>query len=123
MHTYILVLLVFTGHESYTQHQFLSIVIVEDTVEVLTEMSADFVSNLFHRELLIRHPLSVQFETKEPRGDTGHIEVRHFVVDIDKLLVFCNDCVLGLRVIVDRCVGCDLTQGGVLNATENILEA
>ncbi len=119
--TYILVLLFLTGHESNTEHQFLGVVIVEDAVEVLTKVSADLVSNLLHRQFLIGHPLSVQLQSKEPRGDTGHIEVGHFVVDIDELLVFCNDRVLRLGVVVDRCVGSDLTKCGVLNSTENIL--
>ena len=84
-------------------------------------MGADLISNLLHRQLLVGHPLSVQLKTKEPWGDTGHVKVRHFIVDIDKLLVFGNDCVLRFGIVVDCCVGCDLTQSGVLNATENIL--
>ena len=116
-----MVLLFLIGHESNTEHQFLCVVIVEDAVEILTKVSADLVSNLLHGQLLIGHSLSVQLETKEPRGDTGHIKVRHFVVDVDKLLVFCDDRVLRLGVVVDRCVGGDLTKCGVLNSTENIL--
>jgi hypothetical protein len=119
--TYILVLLFLAGHESNTEHQFLGVVIVEDAVEVLTKVSADLVSDLLHRQFLVGHPLSIQFQTKEPRGDTGHIEVRHFIIDVDELLIFCDDCVLRLRVIVDRCVRSDLTKSGVLNSTENIL--
>lgn len=119
--TYILVLLFIAGHESNTEHQFLGIVIIEDAVEILAKVSADLVSNLLHGQLLVCHSLSVQLETKKPRGDTGHVEVRHFVVDVNKLLIFCDDCVLRLGVIVDRCVGSNLAKSGVLNSTENIL--
>ena len=85
-------------------------------------MGADLISNLLHRKLLVGHLLSVQLKTKELREDPGHVKARHFVVDIDKLLVFGNDRVLRFWVVVDCRVGCDLTQGGVLNATEHILE-
>ena len=116
-----LVLLVLIGHKSYPQHQLLSIVIVENTVQILTKMATDFLLDLFHGELLVRHPLAIKFQTQQPRGDSSGIKVRHFVVNIDKLLILWDNCILRLRVIVDGRVGRNLPESGVLNSAEDIL--
>ena len=120
--TYVLVFLILAGHESNSEDEFLRVVIVKDAVEVLAKVSADLVSDLLHCQLLVRHSLSVQFKTEEPGGDTGRVKVGHFIVDIDKLLIFRDDSVLGFWIVVNCCVGRDLTQSGVLNATEDILK-
>lgn len=49
-------------HQSDSQYQFLSVVVIEDTVQVVTKVMIDLLCNLFHSELLVRHPLSVQLQ-------------------------------------------------------------
>lgn len=52
------------------------------------------------------HPLMFQVRSYNvyihiPRD----IEVRHLIVNADKFLILGNDCVLGVRIVVDRRVG------------------
>ena len=85
-------------------------------------MSADLLGNLLHGKFLVGHSLPIQLKSEKPRGDPRGIKVRHFVVYIDKLLVFLNDRVLRIWVIVDGGVGSYLPQSGVLYAAKNILK-
>ena len=106
--THPIILLVIVGHQSDTKHKLLSIVIVEDTVQILTKVRANLLSYLLHGQLLVGHSLAVQFKTKQPWRDTCCVKVRHFIVDIDKFLVLSDNSVLWVGVIVDGCVGRDL---------------
>lgn len=53
---------VITRHQSDSQYKFLSIVVIEDTVQVVTKVMIDLLCNLLHSELLVCHPLSVQLQ-------------------------------------------------------------
>ena len=116
-----LVLLVIVGHQPNPHHQLLSIVIIENTVQILPKMAADLLSNLLHGKFLVRHSLPIQLESEEPRGDPRGFKVGHFVVYVDKLLVFLDDRVLRVWVVVDGGVGSYFPQGGVFYAAKNIL--
>lgn len=78
-------------HDSDTQHKLLGVVVVENAVQVVTETSVDLLGDLFHGKFLVRHSLSVEFDTEKPWGDLCRIEVRHFVVDVDELLILGDD--------------------------------
>lgn len=63
----VLELVVFVVHDTDSQHELVSVVIVEDTVQIVTESCVDLFGNLFHSQLLICHPLTVQLDTQQPR--------------------------------------------------------
>ena len=113
MHTYFTAIV--TRQHSDSQDQFLRVVISVHAVQVFAKMSADFLSNLFHCQLLVSHPLTIKLQTKEPGGYPCGVKVQHLIVDGHKFLVICYHGVLWVRVIVDGCAGSHLPQGGVLN--------
>ena len=43
---------------------------------------------------LVCHPFTVKLHTKEPRTDPGLVKVRHLVINVDKLLIFCDNSLL-----------------------------
>ena len=108
-------------HDTYPQNEFLGIVIIEDAVEVITEPCVDLLGDLFHAELAIGHPLPVKLNPEEPGRDAGGIKVRHHVVEVDPVLVLGDDRALRFGVVVDGRVGGHLTEGGVLQATQDVL--
>ena len=115
-------LLVITIHQSNSKYKLFSIVVIENSHEVITKCGIDLLGNLFHCQLLVCHPLSVQFKTQQPGGYACGVKIRHLIVDIDKLLVLGDNCVLGVWIIVDGCVSCDLPQSGVFQPTQHILQ-
>ena len=108
-------------HESDSQHKLLGIVIIEDTSEVISKMGGNLVRDLLHGQFLVCHPLPVQLQPEQPWGYPGHVEVWHFIVNVDKLLVLGHHCVERVWVVVDGRVGRHLAEGGVLDATQHIL--
>lgn len=60
----VLELVVLVVHDTNAQHQFVRVVVVEDTVQIVTKSSVDFFRNLFHGQFLIRHTLAVQLNTQ-----------------------------------------------------------
>lgn len=83
--------------------------------------SIDLFSNLFHRQLAISHVLPVQLHSQKPGGDSGHIKIRHLIVDIHPFLILCHHRALGVWVIVDSCVGSHFPQCCMFQAAQNVL--
>lgn len=84
--------------------------------------SIDLFGNLLHGQLPVSHVLPVQLHPQKPGGDSGHIKVRHLIIDIHPLLILGHHGALGVGVIVDGRVGGHLPQCCVFQAAQNILE-
>jgi hypothetical protein len=113
----VLKLVVIRVHDTYSQHQFLCIVIVKDAVKIISKASLNLFRNLLHGQFLVCHTLSVQLDAEEPRRYAGGIKIWHFIVDAYPLLILCYYCIHGVRVVVDSSVCCNSPQCGVLQAT------
>ena len=50
-----------TVHNSDSKNQFFSIVIIEDTIQIITKPSINLLRDMLHSKLLISHPLTIQF--------------------------------------------------------------
>ena len=85
------------------QHQLLGVVISEDDTQVICEHGVDALRNVRHGQLLVHHHLAVQLDAQHPRREAiqRQILVRHLVVAFHELMVLGQDCVLGVRVVVD----------------------
>ncbi len=107
--TYILEFAFITVHNTYSQHQFLSIVIVENAVEIIAESSVDLLCNLLHGQFLVSHTLAIKLNPQQPWGYSVGVKVGHFIVKVHPVLIFSNHSVLWLRVVIDGGVVCDLS--------------
>ena len=83
--------------------------------------SIDLLSNLLHGQLPVCHVLPVQLHPQEPGRDSGHVKVRHLIVDIHPFLILCHDSALGVGVVVDGCVGGHLPQCCMFQTAQNVL--
>ena len=50
-------------HDANAEDEFLGVVVVEDTVEVVTKAGRYLLTDLLHRQLLVRHALPVQLDS------------------------------------------------------------
>lgn len=107
-------------HDTNAKDQLVGVVVVEDAIQVVAEAGIDFLGNLFHGQLLVCHTLAIQLDTEQPGRYASGIEIGHFVVDIDELLIFGYDCALRIGIVVNGCVRSDLTQSCVFQAAENV---
>ena len=71
MHLSSLELGVLVGHKPDAEDQLLCIVIIENAVEVIPEVMVDLLRNLFHRQLLVCHPLPLQLQPVREGGREG----------------------------------------------------
>jgi len=114
-----IILTIIPIHNPNTKNQFLSIVVVKDTVEVVPESCVYLLTDVLHSESLVSHPLPVQLDPEKPGRDTTGVEVRHLIVDVDELLVLCYNRVLRVWVVVDGSVGGDLPESSVLQSAQH----
>ena len=77
---------VFGIHNADSEDELFGVVVVEDAVEIFAESLRDFLGDLFHGQLLVRHPLPVQLDTQQPGGNARHVEIGHFVVHVHEIL-------------------------------------
>lgn len=78
-------------HNSNSQHELLRVVVVEDAIEIVTESSVDLFGNLFHRQFLVSHSLSVKLDTEQPWRDLCGVKIGHFVINVYEFLILGND--------------------------------
>ena len=108
-------------HHPDPQDQLLRIIIVKDTVQIIPESQVNLLRDVLHSQLLVRHPLVVQLDPEQPGDDVGHIEIRHLVVHVHPILILGDDRLLGVRVVVDSRVARHVTQGRVLESTQDLV--
>mmetsp|Transcript_19552 Transcript_19552/g.31823 ORF Transcript_19552/g.31823 Transcript_19552/m.31823 type:complete len:341 (+) Transcript_19552:1226-2248(+) len=109
--------------QSNPQHQFLCVVVSEDTVQVVHEVVQDTFTHLSHGELLVRHDLVAQLDAQEPGSTTFRILilVRELVVQADPFLVLFHQSVLRVWIPENLSEGGHLLQSGVLQHALHIL--
>lgn len=138
INAYLLELVFIAVHDSDSQNQLLGVVVIEDTVQIISETlqenrsvitknylvcvktlnnsmcscptCVDLLCNLLHSQFTISHVLAVELDTQQPRRNASHVEVGHLIVDVHPLLVLGHHCVLGVGVVVDGGVGCHLSK-------------
>jgi hypothetical protein len=116
----ILHLVVIRAHNPDPQHQFLRIIIVKNTVQIVSESSVDLLCDRVHRQLLVSHPLPVQLDPEEPGTESLGVDARHLVVDVHPLVVLLDHRVGGVRVVVYCSVGSHLAESRVLHTTQHV---
>lgn len=117
----ILELVVLVVHDTNTQHQLVGVVVVEDTVQIISETGIDLFRNLFHGQLLIRHTLAVQLDTQQPGRDSRRVKIGHFVVHVDELLILGDHRPLWVWIVVDGGICRHLTQRRVFQPAQHVL--
>ena len=108
-------------HDSDSQYEFLGVVVVEDTVEIVAESGSNLLGDLFHAHFLISHTFSVQFDPQQPWRNSGHVKVGHFVINADPLLILIDDGVHRVGIVVDSSVCGYSPQSSMFQTTKYVL--